>query len=298
MRYTYFTCDVFTQSRFGGNPLAVFPQAEGLSDEQMQRIAREFNFSETTFVFPAEADATRKVRIFTPGAEVPFAGHPNVGTAFVLAQAGELGDPGAAGEIRFEEMAGIVPISLTYRGASLWCELAAPETLSVGREVPVAVIAATLSLPGEAFQIGHHLPREASVGLPFVFAQVKGVSNLAQAKINLTALEALDAEGFRPEIFVYTRTEGDHDIQGRMFAPFCGVPEDPATGSAACALAGLLADLDSRAEGELKWRIAQGIEMGRPSLLEATAIKRAGAIVETRVGGGCILMSEGTFYLD
>src|SRR5262245_36486674 len=121
MQYRYFICDVFTDTRFGGNPLAVLPAAEGLSDRQMQQIAREFNFSESTFVFPAEAGNTRKVRIFTPTLEVPFAGHPNVGTAFVLASAGELG--AIDGEIRvtFEEKAGLVPVSIQRRGDSFWC---------------------------------------------------------------------------------------------------------------------------------------------------------------------------------
>src|SRR5215467_958395 len=124
MRYQYYTCDVFTQTRFGGNPLAVLPYAEGLTDEQMQQITREFNYSETTFVFPPEAGHTKKVRIFTPAQEIPFAGHPNVGTAFVLATTGELGEVRASRSIVFEEKAGLVEFVIQEAdGKIVSCEL-------------------------------------------------------------------------------------------------------------------------------------------------------------------------------
>ena len=134
MRYQYYICDVFTDTRFGGNQLAVLPKADGLSDEQMQQIAQEFNFSESTFVFPAEKGHSRKVRIFTPTTEVPFAGHPNIGTAFVLVIAGEFGRIETSTNITFEQKAGLVQVSIQSRaGQSLWCELQAPESLSLGR---------------------------------------------------------------------------------------------------------------------------------------------------------------------
>src|SRR5262245_42065040 len=127
MKYRYYTCDVFTERCFGGNPLAVLPQAEGLSEQQMQQIAREFNFSETTFVFPSKAGHTRRLRIFTPGREVPFAGHPNVGTAFVLANAREFGEIRSSLTVTFEEQAGLVSITIhEAEGKVAWCELAAP----------------------------------------------------------------------------------------------------------------------------------------------------------------------------
>ena len=138
MRYRFYTCDVFTNKRFGGNPLAVLPEASGLSDKQMQQIAREFNFSETTFVVPPEAGHTRKVRIFTPFDEIPFAGHPNIGTAFVLASTGELRRLDASTSVTFEEGAGLVPIDIdVVDGKPTGCELAAPEALSLGKSVPV-----------------------------------------------------------------------------------------------------------------------------------------------------------------
>ena len=133
MRYRYYTCDVFTQTRFGGNPLAVLPKADGLSDGQMQQIAREFNYSETTFVFPAAAGHSRKVRIFTPASEIPFAGHPNIGTAFVLATTGELGDIRSSSAVTFEEKAGLIPISIrSSNGTVTSCELRAPQSVSFG----------------------------------------------------------------------------------------------------------------------------------------------------------------------
>ena len=163
MRYRYFICDVFTATRFGGNQLAVLPAAAGLSDRQMQQIAREFNFSETTFVLPPEAGQTRKVRIFTPATEIPFAGHPNVGTAFTLATAGELGPVDGPMTVTFEEKAGLVPIAIERRDGRIWCELSAPQRLSLGQEVTPEMLAAAVSLaPGDVVTRSHS-PRVASV---------------------------------------------------------------------------------------------------------------------------------------
>ena len=179
MRYRYYLCDVFTDTRFGGNQLAVLPQAAGLSGERMQQIAREFNFSETTFVFPPEeAGHTNKVRIFTPGAELPFAGHPNIGTAFVLATTGRLGAIDTALSVTFEERAGLVPITIRKRpDQSVWCELTAPERLSLGKTVDVETVAAVLSLTADDIVTRTHLPQVASVGLPFLFVEAPGPRN-------------------------------------------------------------------------------------------------------------------------
>ena len=149
MPYLYYICDVFTDTRFGGNPLAVLPEAEGLSDTQMQQIAREFNFSENTFVSPAEAGHTRKVRIFTPTMEVPFAGHPNVGTAFTLATAGAFGTFDTSIPVTFEEKSGLVPITINKReGNAIWCGLAAPQRLSLGKTISAEFIASIISSEG------------------------------------------------------------------------------------------------------------------------------------------------------
>ncbi len=299
MRYSYFICDVFTESRFGGNPLAVLPEAEGLSAGQMQKIAREFNFSESTFVFPHEDDLSRRVRIFTPATEVPFAGHPNIGTAFVLATHGAFGDMEDSTTVTFEEKAGSVPVVITRQeGGALRCQLAAPERFSLGAKVSAGEVAAALSLNEEDILLITHQPQVASVGLPFLFAEVNSREALARAKADMDGIERLAEVGITPDIYFYTRSDDAFDIRGRMFAPLDGVPEDPATGSACCALAGLLSSLDDLEEGVLEWRIAQGVEMGRPSLLEVSAEKRGGEVQMTRVAGTSVMVSEGTLFLD
>lgn len=293
MRYRYFICDVFTDTRFGGNQLAVLPQAQGLSDALMQQIAREFNFSETSFVFPPEAGHTRKVRIFTPNVEMPFAGHPNVGTAFVLATAGELGPLGTATAVTFEEKAGIVPISIHQRDRGIWCELAAPAGLSLGKNIAVRPVAAAVSLSDSDIVTKVHLPQVGSVGLPFLFAEVASRAALERACINFDGFHALKDLGVTPDVHLYLRSGDDFDLRARMFAPFDGVPEDPATGSANCALAGLLSHYSPKPAGSFRWRIAQGVEMGRPSVLEARAEKKDGAVVGTWIGGTSVLVCEG-----
>ena len=299
MRHRYLFCDVFTDRLFGGNPLAVLPDARGLTDRRMQQIAREFNFSETTFVLPAETGRTRRVRIFTPTKEIPFAGHPNVGTAFVLAATGELGplDAGRPMTVTFEEIAGLVPVTITKRdGGAIACELTAPEPLSLGEPIPAAEIAAALSLRPDEVDTRAHPPRTASVGLPFVVAQLVDRGALERARSNVSALDALLARNVTPDIFFYVRTEkgrDEFDVRARMFSPLDGIPEDPATGSANTALAALLASLDPKRDGELRYRIAQGVEMGRPSVLEARVEKRGGEVTAARIGGTSVLVGEG-----
>ena len=298
MKYRYYTCDVFTDTRFGGNQLAVLPQADGLSEQQMQQIAREFNFSETTFVFPAKLGHTRNVRIFTPAREVPFAGHPNVGTAFVLAVAGELGEIRSSLTATFEEKAGLVPVTLLEAHGSITsCELAAPQPLSLGKTLPVHLLAPAVSLAAADIVVETHQPQVVSVGLPFVMLEVKGLSALERARANIGGLEALLAEDVRPSVYLYTWAADRSEIRARMFAPLSGVSEDPATGSAGCALAGMLAHHDAQSSGAFKWRIRQGVEMGRPSTLIASAEKHAGIVRGTWVGGACVLVSEGLIHV-
>jgi trans-2,3-dihydro-3-hydroxyanthranilate isomerase len=300
MRYRFFTCDVFTDTRFGGNQLAVLPEAAGLSDEQMQRIAREFNYSETTFVLPAEAGHTRRVRIFTPPREVPFAGHPNIGTAFVLAGMGAFGPLDAPLTVTFEEQAGLVPIAIHKRREErIWCELTAPQRLSLGKAISAGSVAAAVSLAEDDILTTAHAPLVASVGLPFILAELRDREALGRARPDLSRLEGLAAEGIdQPDILLYVRTSDGFDIRARMFAPMDGVPEDPATGSANCALVGLLSHLDEAPSGDFSWRTAQGVEMGRPSVLEARTQKRNGAVADVRVGGECVLVSEGLIEVD
>jgi trans-2,3-dihydro-3-hydroxyanthranilate isomerase len=293
MRYRYYTCDVFTSTRFGGNQLAVLPDAQGLSARQMQQIAREFNFAETTFVLPPEQGHTRRVRIFTPVTEVPFAGHPNVGTAFVLATVGELGPIDTPMTVTFEEKAGPVPITIRQRDGTLWCELSAPERLTLGKAVsPESLASAVFLVPADVVTTTHP-PQVASVGLPFLMAELRDRAAIVRARVDTPGLEALRAQGVTPDVHLYVRSGDEFDLRARMFAPFDGVPEDPATGSANCALAGMLSHYDGARDGTNTWRIAQGVEMGRPSLLEASADKRDGMVVATRVGGASVLVSEG-----
>lgn len=304
MKYQFYTCDVFTENRFGGNQLAVLPKASGLSGSQMQQITREFNYSETTFVFPAEQGHTRNVRIFTPAQEIPFAGHPNVGTAFVLASIGELGELQPSQVITFEEKAGLVPIRIeTAKGKVTSCELTAPEPISLGQVVPVEVVASAVCLTTNDFETQAHQPQLVSVGLPFIIAQVKDLSTLQRVRVNTPGFEKVrehfSGDGIRASIYLYTKLRNeDVDLRARMLAPLSGVPEDPATGSATCAAVGLLAHLDRERTSSFKLRIAQGVEMGRPSLLCARAEKKDGAVRSTHVGGACVLVSEGTIEVD
>jgi trans-2,3-dihydro-3-hydroxyanthranilate isomerase len=245
-------------------------------------------------VLPAEQGHTRRVRIFTPAAEIPFAGHPNVGTAFVLAATGALGPIDTALRVTFEERAGLVPITIHRRQGTLWCQLSAPERLSLGKIVPVEVLAGAVSLAPDDVVIATHHPQVASVGLPFVVTELRDRSALERARVNGPGFDALVTLGVVPDVHLYVRSRDQFDIRARMFAPFDGVPEDPATGSANCALAGLLSHCEAAEDGDTSWRIAQGVELGRPSLLEASAEKRGGVVVATRVGGASVLVSEGT----
>ncbi len=295
MRYRYYTCDVFTDTRFGGNPLAVLPAAEGLLDGQMQQIAREFNFSETTFVLPAREGHACRVRIFTPAREVPFAGHPNVGTAFVLATLGMFGVSDAPIAVTFEEKAGLVPIVIrTRQGGRIWCELAAPQTLSLGKTISVQYVAPAVSLAVEDIITTVHMPQVASVGLPFLMVELRDRGALERARPNIQEFEGLVGEGIDPpDVHLYTRTSDGFDIRARMFAPMDGILEDPATGSANCALVGLLSFYNNVPNGTFHWRIAQGVEMGRPSVLDARTEKKDGEVKGVWIGGESVLVGEG-----
>jgi len=297
LRYRYYICDVFTDTPFGGNPLAVLPDARGLDTGRMQQIAREFNFSETSFVFPPEAGGDRHVRIFTPKVEVPFAGHPNIGTAFVLAASGELD---GRESVRFEEAAGEVRVSIDRRPAGadggISCELEAPEPLTLSEPAAVELVAGALSLEPEDLVTETHLPQAASVGLPFLMVELPDAATLARARIDAEMFEAIAEAGLPPDIHMYVRSHDEYDIRARMFAPLDGVPEDPATGSANCALAGLLAHYAPGDDCDLSWRILQGAEMGRPSMLEARAVKRDGRVTGAWIGGGAVMFAEG--WLD
>lgn len=297
MQYSFYTCDVFTNTRFGGNPLAVLPNAEGLSGEQMQQIAREFNFSESTFVLPAEQGHTKRVRIFTPTTEVPFAGHPNVGTAFVLASMGEFGDFDETSVV-FEEKAGPVPVTINKSTGGIRAELKAPNPLSIGEEIPIELVASALSLESDAIVVTTHRPQLASVGLPFVMVEVKDRDALEQARIHMPAFDTIFQMGIMPDIHVYIHTQDDCDIRTRMFAPLDGVPEDPATGSANCALVAMLTHYKPESGGAFSWKIVQGVEMNRPSFLDARTQKSNDEVTGVWIAGECVMVTQGTIEID
>ncbi|MFC1840704.1 PhzF family phenazine biosynthesis protein [Thermodesulfobacteriota bacterium] len=293
MKYQFYTCDVFTDTRFGGNPLAVLPNAEGLTDQQMQQVAREFNYSETTFVLPGEKGYAGNIRIFTPATEVPFAGHPNIGTAFVLANSGALGNIDTEINIIFEEKAGLVPVRIGKKDDNFWCELKAPEDLSIGKTISIDLVASALSLSSEDIVTNNHQPQVASVGFPFIMAELKTRDALESIGINLNVFEDIYNKGVMPDIHVYTISNDEFDIRSRMFGPMDGVPEDPATGSANCALAAMLTHYKAEADGEFNWHITQGVEMNRPSVLDARTVKKAGNVTGVWIAGNCVMVSEG-----
>jgi trans-2,3-dihydro-3-hydroxyanthranilate isomerase len=296
MQLDFVTVDVFTERRFGGNPLAVVLNAKGLTPAQMQAIAGEFNLSETAFVLPPKDPAhTAEVRIFTPKAELPFAGHPNVGTGYVLASLGQVYGRPAGDPLLFEEKAGLVAIALLKQGGAIvGARLTAPQRLSRGAEVNLDIVAAACSLAPDNIEIRNHMPCVASCGTAFIFAELKRREALAAAQPRAEIFSRHFPVDGATGIHLYLReTAEGADIRARMFAPLHGVPEDPATGSANVALAGLLASLQPEPELSLELRIMQGVEMGRPSLLEASAEKRGGKVVETRIGGRCVLVTRG-----
>ncbi len=293
-QYKFYTCDVFTDTRFGGNQLAVLPDATGLTADQMQAITAEFNYAESTFIFPPEAGGTKRVRIFNRVTEMGFAGHPNIGTAFVLAVQGELGEWDDELQVTFEEGAGPVDIQIRrLADGHVWCELKAPQQLQTSQVQPTGRIADILGLRVAQIETRHHLPQTASVGMPYMVTEVVDREALSQVNINIESLRALVSEGVRGSMYVYTRGDDDFDIYCRMISPLSNNFGDPATGSANCALAGLLTKLAPEDDGDFAWRISQGTEVGRPSILDARTEKRNGEVTGVWIAGTSVMVSEG-----
>ena len=298
MKLPFSTVDVFTDRRFGGNPLAVVTDGRGLSTEQMQAVAAEFNLAETTFVLPPKDQKhTAQVRIFTPKAEMPFAGHPNVGTAFVLARAGECHGRKLSGDrLVFEEKAGLVTMDLTREGGTVVAaRLAAPVPLTLGEEYPVELVAEARSLESSDIRVDKHRPLIASCGAPLIFAELvsRGALKSAAPRGDVFARHLPRDRVTGIHLYVHAKEHGV-EVQSRMFAPLHGIPEDPATGGANVALIGLLAHYRPEADLALAKTIGQGFDMGRPSILEAAAEKKAGKVVATYIGGRCVPMMSGT----
>jgi trans-2,3-dihydro-3-hydroxyanthranilate isomerase len=302
MKAHYLTADVFTDQRFGGNQLAVFPDAKEIAPELMQQIAREFNYSETTFVLPPDDPShTAKVRIFTPGGELQFAGHPTIGTAHVLAAIGAVPLAGAETRIVFEEGVGPVPVTIrAINGQPDFCELSAAKLPEVGPRPPSnETLASILSLSPDDILSGDMTPEAVSCGTAFLFVPVRDRNAVGRARVKLDQFEAALNKYFTAKVFLFAM-DGERpgsDVRARMFAPSIGVTEDPATGGAAVALGGYLAARDPRFEGTLRWVVEQGFEMGRPSILEVEADKKDGKITAARVGGRTVLVCDGTMTI-
>ena len=299
----FHTLDVFTDRRFGGNPLAVVLDGGDLDGPTMQLIAREFNLSETAFVLPvSDAGATHRVRIFTPVRELPFAGHPTLGTAILLARL-EAAHPNPGGEalVVLEEGVGLVPVSVRSTGGETWFgQFTAARLPEPGPPAPeVASLASALGLtPGEIMTGDGDRPEAYSCGLPYLMVPVRDRAALARVCVVEEHWRRSLRDYWAPDMYVFCRDTGQPDsaIRARMFAPASGIVEDPATGSAAAAMAGYLHARDG-GSGTLRWTLEQGVEMGRPSLLYLEADARGGSITEVRVGGGAVPVLEGVLAL-
>jgi trans-2,3-dihydro-3-hydroxyanthranilate isomerase len=301
--YEFETWDVFTETRFGGNPLGIFPSAEGLTDDEMQSIARELNLSETVFLLPPRAGGHTCVRIFTPGFEVPFAGHPTVGAACFLADAGRVPLDAGHASIVLEEKVGPVPVTIrAEEGRATFARLTTAAAPSLhGADLSPSDAARIVRLGADDLATSmENVPchaAHASAGLPYLVIPVKDVDVLAQAELDDVARAELVPMS-APGRFVYLvapADSGDVDYRVRMFAPEAGVPEDPATGSAAAALGAYLGP--RLTEGLHRRVLEQGIEMGRPSRIELEVDVREGVIERITVGGHAVPVTRGTLEL-
>ncbi|MGO9389744.1 PhzF family phenazine biosynthesis protein [Rhodoblastus sp.] len=297
MRLAYHLLDVFTETPLAGNPLAVVPEADGLDFSQMQAIAREFNLSETVFVLtPRDPLHTARLRIFTPTQELPFAGHPTIGAACLIAL---LRAPDMIGArplgLALEEEIGPVACEVSCYKGSIRARFVAPQTPRILRDLTdKGKIAAALGLPVEDLGFDAHEPVVASAGLAFAFIPVAGraaLNRLAPKFANFGEVFGLE----RPACCVYSRETSDpaHHVQARVFVPGLGGNEDPATGSAACAFAAVACAFERPEDGEHTIVIEQGLAVGRPSLIALTMQVSGRQLVEASVGGACVRVGEG-----
>ncbi|ODS52512.1 MAG: PhzF family phenazine biosynthesis protein [Agrobacterium sp. SCN 61-19] len=298
----FVTLDVFTDTRFCGNPLAVITDARGLSDKEMQEIAAEFGYSETTFVLPPQDPGnTAEVRIFTPVTEVPFAGHPNVGTAHALAMEGSVFGKPVGDRLRFEEKAGLIEVSVNRdaHGMVTATTIRAPGPLTTGASIAPEIMAPCIALAPDDIVTSRHQPTFASVGLKFILIEVANLDALARAASRLeplTALRQMHAdEDCDCATFLYTWVGPDH-LRARMFAPFDNVIEDPATGSASAALGAFLTTL-APAAGERHILVEQGVEMGRRSLIRLAVRTSNGDFNHVEITGSSVLVMRGQLAL-
>lgn len=299
MQLPFATLDVFTGTRFAGNPLAVVRDADALSDEQMQAIAREFNLSETVFVLtPERPPHSARVRIFTPTSELPFAGHPTIGTAIHLAALKAQGGGGAQEAIvLLEQNIGAVRVGVRFSPDNPpFAEFDAPKLPEeTGKAPSIENIADALGLLPSEIGFQNHKPTRFSAGVPFNYVPVASLDAIRRAKVNMHAWPAAFGKGHASDAFVYTRetTSSSAHFHARMFAPAMGIAEDPATGSAAVGLAGPIMRFDQPPAGWHKRVIEQGFEMGRPSRIALSLEVEHGKLATARIGGQAVRVSEG-----
>jgi trans-2,3-dihydro-3-hydroxyanthranilate isomerase len=297
----YFVYDVFTEERLAGNPLAVVLDAEGLDIEAMQRIAREFNYSETTFVTPPQDPKHKaRVRIFTPVFEMPFAGHPTVGTAIALAEQG--GQDGVDQILVLEENIGLLRCAISRSGEGTFAEFDLPE-LPRQLELPVEpeMVGAALGLGPHEIGFENHRVGLWTAGVPYITVPVANLDVIGRAKLDNPAwmdLSPQRGDGKRASAYVYTRDTVHHDsaFHARMFVPGTPSYEDPATGSAAAAFSGVISRFDELAEGPTRFWIEQGIEMGRPSRIRLEIDVDGGKMIAARIGGNAVKVAEGLLF--
>lgn len=300
MDVSFVTLDVFTSRTFGGNPLAVITDARGLTTEQMQAITAEFNYSESTFVLPPEDPSnTARVRIFDPVHEMPFAGHPNVGTAVALARAGEVFGKPVGDKVRFEEEVGLVEIDILRDGdVATGARFTAPGAAAFGPMSEEDVIAGVAGLDVAEISAERHLPQLVTLGIGFVFAEVTDLAALEHCSPRLDAFKTHLPAETTDGLYVYTRTGDSSNIQirSRMFAPMHGISEDPATGSAAAMLGALLGSLEPGSH-DITVTIDQGVEMGRASRIDVGVRRSAEGVEAITVGGNAVPVMRGVVSL-
>lgn len=294
MRRRFITLDVFTRRRFAGNPLGMVFDSDGLDTEAMQTIAREFNYSETVFVAPPKDDAHKaSMRIFTPGAELPFAGHPTVGAAVGLARAAG----GGAQRFVIEEKVGPVPCVVQVHDAdSGYAEFKLPQLPQKVGDLPeAAALAEALSLDIADIAADGFPPSRWSAGVPFAVVPVRSLAAIGRAKPNGDLFAKVFGVGGPAKAYVVCEQAGEaeHQLRVRMFAPGIGVTEDPATGSALAAFSGLYVAHKKPADGVRKLAVEQGYEMGRPSVLHLSLTIERGALREASIGGHAVVVTEG-----
>lgn len=294
MQLEFHTLDVFTNERFGGNPLAVVRGGDGLTSAQMQTIAREFNLSETVFVLPSENPAhTAKLRIFTPARELPFAGHPTIGAAALLAESSGRLAAGGDAIIVLEETIGRVRVGVRAKpGEPVYAEFDAPKLPEPLTAPPHAELLATaLGLAPAEIGFENHKPMRLSAGLPYSYVPVRNLESIARACLNRTYWEQAFGTGGAAYVYCREAAHTTSQFHARMFVPDVG--EDPATGSAAVGFAGVILKHDQPIGGDHSYRIEQGYEMGRPSLIRLEMTVDNGQLRAVRIGGHSVRVAEG-----